>query len=264
MSDSNNPLRQDGGLPNLGLAEIDPRLDRPSKSVERISDPMARLVVLWTLIGQYEHAAIEADSEQDGALTVQSAQKFQLLSTWANETRRVVPQHRLESDRISVKNIFEKLQDDKPLAAYIELIDIRDWAPEMVHPDVRFDLFYAIWNHTEPLNDQDSFRDIVLRDMVGETMPGGIGYCDDTERLRRYEMLGNIDSNYLELVETYVKQRAVNSPSEYSEYFDGGEISISDVCGLIAERKYDRLSTHILNMGVVGIEDELTLLDALG
>lgn len=264
MSHSNNPLRQEGGLPDLGLADIDQRLDWPNKSVEKISDPMARLVVLWTLIGQYEHAAILADSENDGEFTVQNAQRFQLLSAWSHETRRVMPRHRLEAKESQLtKKVLRLIESDKPLGAYSEVIDMRDWMPEYMHPDVRFDLLYAIWSKSKPLNGQDCFRDIVLRDMVSETMPGGMGYCDNVERLRRYDMLSNTDGHYARLIDMFIDRSMHGMPPEDTGFFDNTTTAIGDVCDLIAQRRYSSLGSRVLDMGVVGMTDELTLLSSL-
>ena len=263
MTDPENPLRQDGGLPNLGLADIDQRLDWPDKSVERISDPMGRLLVLWTLIGQYDHAARTTDPDHDGAFTVQSAQKYQLLSAWAHETRRVIPQHRLESDRLSSKKIDALLDEGKPLEAYLEVLEMRDWMPEFMHPDVRFDLLHTIWEQTKPISDRDSFREIVFGEMVIETIPGGLGFCDTAERLRRFELLGRADPIFTQLVNNFLMACITDAPSENPDFFDTETNDISTICLQIGDRKYDRLGAHILDMGILDWQDELTIITKL-
>lgn len=263
MTDPEYLLRQDGGLPDLGLANIDQRLDWPDKSVERISDPKVRLLVLWTLIGQYGHAASTVDPDQDGAFTVQSAQMYQLLSAWSHETRRVIPQHRLESDRLTSKKVDSHLGEGKPLEAYLEVLEVRDWMPEFMHPDVRFDLFHTIWEKAEPISNQDSFREIVFGEMVIETIPGGLGFCDNAERLRRYELLGRADGIFTKMVSDFVAACIADAPPENPDFFDTETNNISTICDLIAERKYDRLGAQILAMNVLDMEDELTIISMM-
>lgn len=265
MADNNqdNPLRQDGGLPPLFLAEIDPRLDWEGKSVERISDPVARLVVLWTVIGQYDNLARINGGGLGGEPTVADAQRYQLMSTWAHESRRVMPCQRLEPTvRSAQQRVLDKLEE-KPLGAYVEVVEIRDCMPEMMHPDVRFDLLYRIWESSTDLNERDSFRDIIARDMISETMPGGEGYCDNPERLRRYNILANVDSKFRQVVHDHIAQCIAGRDLGQNGYYDDEPMSISDVCRLAVERQYTDLAQYMLDTGVLEMEDELVLLALL-
>lgn len=263
-SPNDNPFRQDGGLPHLALSDIDERLDRPGKSVEQLSDPMARLVVLWTLVGQYDHAARMQGGGQDGVPTVADAQRYQLLSTWAHESRRVMPRQRLEeAERPSQQRIRRDIQENRPLEAFMGVVNVRDWAPEMMHPDVRFDLLYAIWAGSSSLNEQDSFRDIVVRNMVDETMPGGEGYCDNAERARRYHRLTCVDEKFEGIVREFLSDCLLGLENKQPVYFDDTPLSMTELCSLVGERGYAEIAKYMLDLNVLGLQEELLLLPAL-
>ncbi len=263
QANQDNPLRQDGGLPPLFLAEIDPRLDWEGKSVERISDPVARLVVLWTIIGQYDNVARMNGGGPDGEPTVADAQRYQLMSTWAHESRRVMPCQRLEpTERSAQQRVLDKL-GETPLGAYVEVVEIRDWMPEMMHPDVRFDLLYRIWANSTDLNETDSFRDIIARDMISETLPGGEGYCDNPERLRRYNVLSRVDPKFQQVVDGYLASCMASGDLEQHGYYDDKPMSITEVCRIAVERRYTELAQYMLDAGVLELDDEHVLLTLL-
>lgn len=185
------------------------------------------------------------------------------MSTWVHESRRVMPCQRLDStERVSQQRVLEKIEE-QPLGAYLEVVNIRDWMPEMMHPDVRFDLLYRIWEGSTGLNEKDSFRDIIARDMIGETMPGGEGYCDNPERLRRYNVLANVDQKFRQVVDDHIARCIAGRDLGQSGYYDDEPMSISDVCRLAVERQYTDLAKYMLDAGVLEMEDELMLLTLL-
>lgn len=257
--------RQVGGQPNLGLAEIDEHLDYDGKSVERISDPEFRLFVLWTCIGQYRAAAdrIRQDLGEDTP-TVNDARHHQLVSRWAIESRRVYPDIR-QRDLMDgfVNGIYDHLDKGMPLAAYMEILDLRSDCPDYIHPDVRFDLMVAICNNTTDLHPEDSFKPMVVREMLDETVPGGIGYCDDAERLRRYHNIAMLDDSMPDLASDFIGIMRADRDVVNSDYFDFNTRALSEVLYLVVERGYSELALHLISLGVLDFEEEAMLLEIL-
>ncbi len=262
--DPTHPLHQGGGQPDLFLRHIDEHFARAGKSVEDISDPVARLWVLWTLIGQMDAMARTNGGGPGGEPTVEDAKRHQVMAVWTHECRRVLPTHRLEdTDRASMQRIMDYLAEDKPMHALQDVLDVRDWMPEFMHPDVRFDLLRTIWENSTDLHQNDSFRGIIASSMIAETMPGGEGHCDNAERLRRYHSLVPVDEKFERVVEDFLADCRLGMTSERSGYYDEKPISIIALCGLVAERKYSDVAHMMLASGELSFDDEFVLIAAL-
>ena len=108
-----------------------------------------------------------------------------------------MPTQRLsESEISSQKIILELIDSGDSMQAYNEIVETRTIMPELTHPDIRFDQLFRIWQSIGDDNPTDYFRDIVAADMMGDTVQGGEGSCDNHERLRRYNILGTIDKKF--------------------------------------------------------------------
>jgi hypothetical protein len=179
-----DPLSQDGNDVPLHLGNIDPKLTQPGRSIENITDPEARLVVLWTTIGQYR-AIAEMENHGDGTTesVVNDAKYHQLLSTWTREARRIDPLVRFSEIPDSVT---DPIEHEQTLIAYAEITQIRTLMPELMHPDVRFTALDVLRRQSRNLSGGLLLGRLIAYDMLDESMPGGAGHCDDAERLRRY------------------------------------------------------------------------------
>lgn len=256
--------RQDGGLEHLGLAEIDPHLDYPGKSVEQISDPEFRLAVLWTCVGQYgAEATRDRADEGNDFPTVNDARHQQLIARWTTEARSVYPDIRTKGlFHAHEQRVVELVDDAKPLAAYLELIDIRNHYPEFIHADVRFDLMAAIYGWSDDLNQADSFRPMLMADMFDETRPHGAGYCDDAERLRRYHRLMEWDESMAGIITDYIIAAGSVSVDQNPDYFDG-ITDMATVIQTIVDRRYAELAGHLIESGLLSFDQEVLLLAIL-
>jgi len=256
--------RQDGGLPNLGLAAIDPHLDFTGKSIERISDPEFRLIALWTTIGQYAASAAQQRTEHGSDIpTVDEARYHQLIERWTLEMRRVYPVVR--SSQLFEKNegvVTKLIGSGKYLLAYHELLELRTDYPEFLHADVRFDLMTKIYESSTNIGNGDIFLSMVLREMLDETLPGGPGYCDNTERLRRYHRLSEWDLSMDELLLNYV-QRAKAGADQDPAYFTSTEDEISSVLTTVVDRRYADLAMYLVQTGTLSFDESAYLLGAV-
>lgn len=258
-------FRQEGGLGYLGLAEVDPRLDFTGKSVERLSDPEFRLIALWSCIGQYAASSDRTKVEfGDDMPTIDEARHHQLVSRWAQEARRVYPDIRTRGMFESHEQKIASLIDNgRPLAAYLELIDLRSDYPEFMHPDVRFDLMASIYSQSDDLSQGDIFRPMVLREMLDETRPEGTGYCDNPERLRRYQRLAEWDDVFEGIIANYIVASKSVSLELDLGYFEADPTDFKTTLGVVAERKYAELAGHFAATGLLDIDEEALLLPAI-
>lgn len=262
-TETDNIHRQDGGLPSLRLAEVDPRLARQNKSIEDLSDPRFRLVVLWTTIGQYRFSA-EKDGETEGgtSVVVNDARYYQLLATWTQESRRVDPRLRFEVESGGVYgNVTKLIEENRIVEAYDEIIDVRNTMPELLHPDIRFNLLERIRQQSATHSAGDLLEEMIVRDMIDETVPGGASFCDNPERLRRYLVLSKIDSKFIALIDDYLasinsNEQAINQ----TDYFDNIPESIRSICDAVVERGYDDLAGFLFTGSHLDIDSELMLL----
>ncbi len=264
MSNQEDPFRMDGGQPALGLADVDYQLVKPGKSIEDLGNREFRLIVLWTTIGQY-HASAQLRNAEDGTdFNIDDARFLQLMSAWTKESREVYPTGRVGKDDGGFgKEITGLINDGLLVNAYEKLIDMRSWAPEVVHPDLRFDFFDDINTMAQQRPENDFLSELVFREMVDETIPGGLGFCDNPERLRRYDMLAKTDPLYEELVASFIVGLLDDTPPARTDYFDENPLSVDKLCQTVAAREHRALAQILMGNPRIGTENELVLIPLL-
>lgn len=247
----------------LPLDEIDWHLTAPGKSINDIEDPFERLAILWTVVSQYRASSEMQRREGDDGLNYNDARHYQLVELWTHEARRVVPN--LRNDRRFTSFHAEHVQGllgvGKSLEAYAFLVSERTEAPEMLHADIRFDLLLRIAQilHGSDEEDQQNTASLLVRDLADETVPGGPGYCDDAERLRRYLLMGDLDDKYGYLFSDYFEYPTQpSSPSHFDYAQDRHEI-----LHVIASRNYADVAEALVAGEFVSVDEEFVLLPAL-
>jgi hypothetical protein len=252
---ADNPLSQDGNEVSLNLGDIDPKLRHPGKSIEDITDPEARLFVLWTTIGQYR-AIAEIENHDDGTTesVVNDAKYHNLLSTWTREARRLNPLIRFSEFPGVVTSLVE---NGEPVEAYAEILQLRSVTPELYHPDTRFTALDALRGQAVHQRHGLLLSKLIGRDMLDESMPGGAGHCDDAERIRRYLVLKE-DFPYLGPVIRDFAQDVQLGPT--SQYFDNDTPGIEDICTITASRRYRDVAEYLLQNVALNFDSEVVLL----
>ncbi|MDO8265841.1 MAG: hypothetical protein Q7T41_02780 [Candidatus Saccharibacteria bacterium] len=251
---------QNGGEFPLNLSEIDPRLAMTGRSVEDLSNPEFRLIVLWTTIGQYRASAQLEKEENNDSLVLNDVRYYQLLSTWTAESRRVNPLVRNEPTPPEIDDLIKSNQFVK---AYNEIVELRDFMPELIHPDKRFDLLYTLLERASKLPSGDTLAMIINQDILNETVPGGISFCDDTERLRRYLKLSDINPTYIGIIDNFFGALVSNDETIKSNYFDHNSIDLRAFCELLVKRQCRELALFVTSRGYVDLDNQAILIPLL-
>lgn len=248
-----------GALPCLGLSEISPKLVKPGADIESMPDPRERLIALWTVIGQYRFLAESGDQPVHGIA------HQQVMNVWAKEHRRVFPTDWCSQE---LKNGPEKkvqtmVQEGDILLAFQRLCEERSEAPEFIHPDRRFWLYDTLERMAKD-NQYDLLADLIKAEMIGETLPGGFGYCDNSERLHRYVEMQELDDSFETIVNDFIDCLNNTGAIQRSDYFEPEEnSSLDDICRLVKERSYKRLAEYLIKSGRLDLDHELQLLPCL-
>jgi hypothetical protein len=261
----NNPekniYRQDGELPKLGLHEIDEHLARQGKSVEDLSDPLFRLFVLRTTIGQYRLAAdLNREKHGDG-VEYNDLRHSQVLTAWIHESRRVLPRERLtiQDDDPFCQRVLSLAEKGEVIAAFDEITLLNQDMPDWVHPDTKFDIMERLRFGVRG----SMLEEIILRQMLDETVPGGSGECDNPERLRRYLVLAGSDPTIGGAVDDFFQ--AISRPDVEGvsrDFFDSSIVDTDSICQLTADRAYRDVAERMLELPCVTFDQEVLLLGA--
>lgn len=251
---------QAGGEFPLGLGEVDPQLTKAGRSVEDLSHPEFRLIVLWCVIGQYRASADRQKDETQAAMVTDDARYFQLLSTWTKEARRVYP---LIRQKDKLRDIETKITSGNHLEVYNELVELRDYMPELIHPDKRFDLMDMLLMKISEREGGDTLAEIVQQGMLDETLPGGVGFCDDIERLRRYLRLSEINPDYTEIVDNFFGALISRDPTIRSNYFEHSPLDLREFCKTLVRRDCRELALFVTSRGYVDLDNQAILIPLL-
>lgn len=258
--DESEFFSQTGGEYPLGLADVDPRLTQPGKSIEDFSNPDFRLFILWTLVGQYGASADRQKDETGASMVTDDARHFQLLSMWTKEARRVDP---LIRQRGTLTELELLVQSGKHVEAYNELIELRDSMPEFIHPDERFDFMHELFVLTSRSQEGDTLATIIQQDMIDETVPGGMGFCDDIERLRRYLKLSESNPAFIAVIDNFFGALISKDETIQSNYFEHTSLDLREFCETLVKRDCKQLALFVTSRGYVDLDNQAILIPLL-
>lgn len=252
-------LHQGGGLPPLGLGDIDGRLVRRGKNIEDISDPRARLFVLRTVIGQYHASADYSRQELGDGIQYTDLQRSQVLTAWIHESRRVLPQERLtdiDNDPFC-KRLLDDVERGDVITAFQEMLQLNEEMPDWVHPDTKFDVMERMRFAVR----DTMLEELILRHMLDETIPGGAGECDNPERLRRYLILEKSDAPIGAVIDDFfLGLTRPDADSENLDFFDTDIVDTATICQIVVDRGYSDVAYRMLGQPGITLEQELLLL----